>query len=93
MKANVLNSTAAQLSWQPPLEEEQNGIIAFYSLILLRNTSNILGRQNFTFASTLVDLTSLRPFSEYTVSIAASTAIGMGPFTAPQVFRTPEDGE
>ena len=34
-----------------------------------------------------------RPFTTYTGSIAALTAVGPGPFSPPGTIQTPEDGE
>ena len=92
IKENVLNSTSAQLSWRAPPQDKQNGEIVSYAVVLSGNESSHLITHNLTTKSSFLDLTILRPFSEYNVSIAASTAVGTGPFTAPYTFHTPEDG-
>ncbi len=92
VKEDVLNSTAAWLSWRPPVQDRQNGEIVSYSVAISGNASSRLVQYDLTTNSTSIGLFDLRPFSEYNVSIAASTGIGMGPFTAPHVFHTPEDG-
>lgn len=91
VKERVVNSTMAQLSWLPPPQHERNGEIISYNVVLSANESgDHLTHYNITATSNLIDLL-LRPFSEYNVSIAAATAVGLGPFTAPRVFHTPED--
>lgn len=92
VKEYVLNSTAVKLAWVAPEEREQNGEITFYVVTISGNESSHLVIYNFTSNSTRTTFSYLRPFSEYNVSIAANTAVGMGPFTAPSVFHTPEDG-
>ena len=61
--------------------------------LLANENRGFLSWYNLTANSTLIELQTLEPFSEYNVSIAASTIAGMGPFTAPHRFYTPEDGE
>ena len=92
VKENVINSTSAQVFWLPPQEDQQNGEILSYTVIISGYEGNHLVVYNFTAYSTLINLPNLRPFSEYNVSIAASTLVGTGPFTALHVFHTPEDG-
>ena len=93
VKEDVVNSTSAQLLWYPPEEEEQNGKITFYTVVVTGIENTHLVQRNLISNSTLIDLLYLRPFSEYNVSIAANTAVGMGPFTATLTIFTPEDGE
>lgn len=92
IKENIINSTTVQILWSPPVEDKQNGRITFYSVALSGNESNRLIQYNIISNSTLMDLPPLRPFSEYNVTIAASTAVGIGPFTFPYIFHTPQDG-
>ncbi len=90
---HVINSTSVLLLWEPLPEDKQNGDIIYYTLVLSGNENHdYLISYNFTINSTLIELSTLKPFSEYNVSIAANTVIGMGPFTAPYTFYTPEDG-
>lgn len=93
VKEYVLNSTAVKLAWVAPEEHEQNGEIISYVVTISGNESSHFVRYNFTSNSTRTTFLYLRPFSEYNVSIAAITAVGTGPFTAPSVFRTPEGGK
>ena len=72
---------------------KQNGEIIHYTVVVLGNENrDSLVSYNFTVNSTSTQL-STRPVSEYNVSIAASTKLGIGPFSAPYTFHTPEDGK
>ena len=93
VKEGVVNSTSVQIQWYPPEEEEQNGKITFYTVVVTGIENTHLVQRDLISNSTLIDLLYLRPFSEYNVSIAAHTAVGMGPFTATLTIFTPEDGE
>jgi hypothetical protein len=94
VKEYLLNSTAVDLAWLAPEEDGQNGKIISYVVIIVGNESGHFVRHNITVLdSTQITFTHLRPFSEYNVSIAANTAVGTGPFTAPSIFYTPEGGE
>ncbi len=89
----IINSTAVKIVWFPPLEDQQNGNIVHYSLMLSGNESGHLMLASSISNTTSIGLSGLRPFSEYNVSLAANTAVGVGPFTSLHTFYTPEDGE
>lgn len=42
--------------------------------------------------STMFRLEGLTPYTNYRFTIAASTEVGLGPFSSPITVRTPEDG-
>ena len=88
-----MNSTSAQILWDPPEEEQQNGKITFYTVVVTGIENSHLVQRDLMSNSTLINLLHLQPFSEYNVSIAANTAVGMGPFTATLTISTPEDGK
>ena len=85
---SLLSSTAVQLSWRPPLPEESNGIIRQY--IIYAETlfgdmfSTTTTSRNFT-------VSSLKPFTTYSFSVAAIT-IGAGPATEKIQVQTVSDG-
>ena len=83
-------SRSITFSWDPPLFEEQNGVIVFYKLdITDLATSSV---QSYTVNSTSFTVTNLIPFSYYTYVISAATAIGLGPYTQTTTIITAEDG-
>lgn len=85
-----ISSQGAELSWNPPLLEERNGIITGYAVTVGRYDTE----SQLQLASTLtaITLSMLDPFTVYTVAIAASTTIGVGPQSTQLSFRTAEDG-
>ena len=89
MVVNV-TSTTIHFSWQPPLREDQNGIITGY---LLNVTSHETGESKHIFTeSTAYILYSISPFTLYTAAIAAQTSAGKGPFSGMTSVQTLEDG-
>ena len=83
------NPTTLALSWQPPSLENQNGIIIHYRVNITEiETGRLL---SFSAVNTSVRVSPLHPFYTYTCIVAAVT-VGLGPYSAPFVVRTPEDG-
>ena len=90
LKVSFITSTRAQVNWEPPPDTDQNGDITSYTLLLINTETN-----QITFLSTSVTfytLTSLSPYTVYSIAVSASTSAGMGPFTIYTIFQTMEDG-
>ena len=84
----AVNSTSAQVSWQPPPFEDSNGIISGYHVRVLglnSDDNNVLPLVN---ATTLV-VVGLHPFYAYRFSVAAMT-VAIGPFSAAVTQKLPE---
>ena len=75
------------LSWEPPLLEQQNGIIRQYHISLVSGQSTV----TTTSMNTNVTISGLRPFTTYQCSVAALT-ISAGPVSGTIPVTTPEDG-
>ena len=74
-----VNGTSITLTWSSPLEEERNGIIISYTVSCSGGSGdNFLVTLNPIF---VIQFYSLCPNTEYSCSVAASTAVGIGPFT------------
>ena len=87
-----VNSTFILLTWEPPARDGRNGIITLYYIHVLEVPTS----RTFTFERpTHTDLLigSLHPYYDYQCSVAADTSVGRGPFTAPFIIRTDQDGE
>lgn len=87
-----LNATALLVSWERLEEEDQNGKIRFYRLMISNaNHSNedLVIAVNNDSTSTIV--TDLKPFRTYSVRIAAYT-IGEGPYSDIEYETMPESG-
>ena len=87
----AINASSLRLSWEEPLAEEQNGIIASYTV---NSTELETGdRSSLTTAETSIDLQDLHPFFTYSVTIAAATVIGSGPYSSVFTVQLPPDGK
>lgn len=85
VSAVVLNATAIQLYWSPPLEHEQNGIITSYTVVVFEvNTNNTIGSWSDSLKTNVI-IGNLHPYYEYRLLVGAATVIGLGPFYEVQV--------
>ena len=84
-------STSLLLSWTPPPEDSQNGIIRSYVVNITRVDAVNDVMVHSTTASSLI-VGGLEPFTSYQCSVAAVT-INQGPFTISVVVQTLEDGK
>ena len=87
--ATPLNSRTLHITWQPPAEEERNGIIRRYIINIKElNSGDEYQLEN---ASTEITVQDLHPFYRYSYSVAAET-VALGPFTPASIIEMPEDG-
>ncbi len=79
------------LTWDPPPYQDQNGVIISYDI----DVTVIETGETFVITSndTLLSVTGLRPYRSYICTIAASTSVGLGPYSASITVETPEDGK
>ena len=78
------------ITWNPPAAAEQNGIITSYTVNI---TGVETGEQlQLLSESESANVTGLTPYTTYLCIVAASTAIGPGPFSIQKAIRTPEAG-
>jgi len=84
-----LDSRTLLISWQPPAEEDRNGIIRRY----VTNVTELDTGTNFEMESTNTEITlqNLHPFYQYSCSVAAET-VALGPSTPVLTIEMPEDG-
>jgi len=81
------SATLAEINWNPPLLEDQNGIIVSYTLVVTRMDSG--SERELRTDNTSIVVVDLHPFSMYQIIIAAET-IGLGNFSNPVSFEMPE---
>ena len=106
VSVSVESSHSIMLTWERPPPEEENGLLLRYHVIVIEtqihyfdNGTEITGMQRYlnrtyNFSeerAQLIDM--LHPDYNYTVSIAAATEPGIGPFSDPITVRTDMDGE
>ena len=90
LHATPLDSRTLHIAWQPPVEEERNGIIRRYVINITElNSGNEYQLEN---ASTEITVQDLHPFYRYSYSVAAET-VALGPFTPASIIEMPEDGK
>ncbi|KAB1279870.1 Receptor-type tyrosine-protein phosphatase delta [Camelus dromedarius] len=82
-------STSVQLSWQPPVLAERNGIITKYTLLYRDINIPLLPMEQFIVpADTTMTLSGLKPDTTYDVKVRAHTSKGPGPYSPSVQFRT-----
>ncbi|KAM6468292.1 receptor-type tyrosine-protein phosphatase delta isoform 21-T24 [Liasis olivaceus] len=82
-------STSVQLTWQPPILSERNGIITKYTLQY--RDINVAHQQTeipVVPLDTIMTLSGLKPDTTYDVKIRAHTSKGPGPYSPSIQFRT-----
>ncbi|XP_060902919.1 roundabout homolog 1 isoform X3 [Labrus mixtus] len=72
------NGTAILVSWQPPPEEEQNGVVQEYKIWCLGNESRYHINRTVDGSTLSVLIPSLAAGIRYSVEVAASTGAGPG---------------
>ena len=102
----AVESQSFMLSWDPPLIRDQNGILICYHVIVIETQIHYTDdgeeikelemylNRTYNISEGLTQLIDmLHPDYNYTVSIAAATEPGIGPFSDPITERTDMDGE
>ncbi|XP_065901361.1 phosphatidylinositol phosphatase PTPRQ-like [Dysidea avara] len=85
----VINSTSISVFWDPPPFSDQNGVITGYRVSFTNvNRSSILIKD---IIQSTVTATNLKEFEVYSITIAANTFVGRGPFSAPVSNETLKD--
>ena len=103
----VNSSRSIMLTWERPSPEQENGLLVQYHVIVIETQihytddgAEITGMQRYlnrTYnvsegRTQLIDM-MIHPDYNYTVSIAAATEPGIGPFSDPITVRTVMDGK
>ncbi|KAJ8368422.1 hypothetical protein SKAU_G00084500 [Synaphobranchus kaupii] len=86
------NGTAILVSWQPPPEEEQNGVVQEYKIWCLGNESRYHINRTVDGSTFSVLIPSLSPGIRYSVEVAASTGAGPGVKSEVTTFQLDSDG-
>ena len=86
----MINSTSIELTWEPPLFSNQNGIIRSYVVSVVE--AETMGHFQLTSTTTSIIAVGLHPYYTYSFTLAAVT-VGQGPYTQALTLQTFEDGE
>ena len=69
-------------SWNQPAEDQRNGEIISYALICTTDGETVIDI-TLNPSATEITLDLFAPLTSYSCSVAASTAVGIGPYTTP----------
>lgn len=91
MEAILINASAVFVKWNPPPNDTLNGLLRGYDVIIRgydsNNLSRILTNMTVDKESPKILLTNLTAGVTYSVSVAAATRMGFGPYTTPSMLR------
>lgn len=82
---------SVNIRWDPPRNEDQNGIITYYQLVLSEKQLN-LSDVVVNTTDTLYTFTNLEEYNLYYCEVAAATAAGLGPYSIAVNFTTLANG-
>ena len=80
------------LTWELPAPSERDGIITGYNITVTSLSSPLEAPKLFFTTALSVVIHPLNPHTEYICIIAATTAIGIGPYSMELNVTTEEDG-
>uniref|UniRef100_A0A8C7J979 Roundabout guidance receptor 1 n=1 Tax=Oncorhynchus kisutch TaxID=8019 RepID=A0A8C7J979_ONCKI len=87
------NGTAILVAWQPPSEEEQNGMVQEYKIWCLGNESRYHVNRTVDGSTFSVLIPSLAPGIRYSVEVAASNGAGPGVRSEVTFFQLDSTGQ
>ena len=88
------SSTSILVSWDDVPAEQRNGIITGYTIIYQSQTENLNGSASAGPNERQKNVTRLKEYVNYNITVFASTARGNGPQSSPVfVVRTNQDSK
>ena len=92
MEAKLLNTSTVYVKWKQPAVKHLNGILKSYNVIvrgvnIYENISKVLTNITIDSTSSSIMLANLTEGVTYTVSVAAASVVGLGPYGAPIIMR------
>ena len=90
MTAVALTSRSIGVTWEPPEEDKQNGVIQYYMIVVIVQQTQATLSLNTT--STSITIPDLHPAYDHSIEVAAVT-ISVGPYSAAISLVTPDDGK
>ena len=89
MTGQSTSSDSIYVSWNPPLFDQQNGLIRSYILNITEIETGVT--TTHLVYTTSITLYSLHPFYNYEITVSAVT-VGSGPYSGVIVVQTNPDG-
>ena len=93
MKGQNSSSTSILVTWEEVPVAEQNGIITGYTITYKSQTENDNGNVQVNGSVRQTELTNLKEFVKYNITVFASTEKGDGPASDPIVVITDQDSK
>ena len=93
MTAGNTSSTSILVSWDEVPAYQQNGIITSYTITYQSQTENHNGNFRAEGHDRRKNITGLKEYMNYTITVSASTVKGDGPHSPVIVVRTDQDSK
>ena len=87
------SSTSILVEWDDVPDFDQNGIITSYNITYRSKTENHNGFAAAGPKDRQKEVTDLREYVEYDITVRAATSKGDGPVSSPITVRTDQDGK
>ena len=87
------SSTSILVMWDEVSTDQQNGIITGYNITYKSQTENDSGNVQVNSSVRRTELTNLKEYVNYNITVFASTVKGDGPASVPIVVRTDQDSK
>ena len=87
------SSTSILVKWNEVLRKDRNGIITSYNITYQSQTENDNGSVQVNGSVREKELTNLKEYVDYNITVFASTVHGDGPPSDPVVVRTDQDSK
>ena len=87
------SSTSISVMWDEVPADLQNGIITGYNITYKSQTENDYGSVQVNGSVLQTELTNLKEYVNYNITVSASTVKGDGPASVPIVVRTDQDSK
>jgi len=87
------SSTSILVTWDEVPADQQNGIIMGYIITYQSQTENDNGNVQVNGSVHQMELTNLKEYVNYNISVFASTIKGGGPTSEPIIVRTDQDSK
>ena len=93
MTGHNSSSTSISVLWDDVPAADQNGIILTYTITYESLTENHNGNVTVNYPDQQANLTGLREYVNYSITVFASTVKGRGPASSPIFVITDQDSK
>ena len=85
------SATSILVEWDDVPADKQNGIILSYTVTYQSQTENHNGNKTVDYPARQTQLTGLKEYVNYSITVFASTVKGGGPASPPVIVITDQD--